>query len=162
MDRRDLEPGHRVHKSRPAAPTATPRRSPSGSAASRAIRTSRASTCGCWPERLEQPLRWRRPRMIFVNSMSDLFHEDVPDDFIARGLRRDGERRLAHLPGPHQAPRAACRARARLCPGRRTSGGRVASRTGASCTAPTTCARCRRPCASSPSSRCSGRSRDST
>lgn len=34
------------------------------------------------PERLEQPLRWRKPRRIFVNSMSDLFHEDIPDDFI--------------------------------------------------------------------------------
>lgn len=35
-----------------------------------------------WPERLELPLRWRRPRMIFVNSMSDLFHDDVPTEFI--------------------------------------------------------------------------------
>lgn len=35
------------------------------------------------PERLGQPLAWRRPRRIFVNSMSDLFHRDVPDDFIA-------------------------------------------------------------------------------
>jgi protein gp37 len=35
-------------------------------------------------ERLEQPLRWRRPRMIFVNSMSDLFHKDLPNEFIAR------------------------------------------------------------------------------
>lgn len=35
-----------------------------------------------WPNRLEQPMRWRRPRMIFVNSMSDLFHERVPEDFI--------------------------------------------------------------------------------
>lgn len=34
------------------------------------------------PERLRQPLEWRRPRMIFVNSMSDLFHKDVPVDFI--------------------------------------------------------------------------------
>lgn len=34
------------------------------------------------PERLEQPLRWKRPRRIFVNSMSDVFHEAVPDDFI--------------------------------------------------------------------------------
>jgi protein gp37 len=33
-------------------------------------------------ERLEQPRRWRRPRVIFVNSMSDLFHENVPLDFI--------------------------------------------------------------------------------
>lgn len=34
-------------------------------------------------ERLDQPLRWTRPRVIFVNSLSDLFHEDVPEDFIA-------------------------------------------------------------------------------
>ena len=33
---------------------------------------------------LGTPLRWRRPKMIFVNSMSDLFHEQVPDDFIGR------------------------------------------------------------------------------
>lgn len=37
-----------------------------------------------WPGRLELPLRWTEPRMIFVNSMSDLFHKDVPDEFIAR------------------------------------------------------------------------------
>lgn len=30
------------------------------------------------------PLSWRKPRMVFVNSMSDLFHEEVPDEFIAR------------------------------------------------------------------------------
>jgi protein gp37 len=35
------------------------------------------------PERLSMPLRWRKPRRIFVNSMSDLFHEGVSDDFIA-------------------------------------------------------------------------------
>jgi protein gp37 len=34
--------------------------------------------------RLDQPLRWRKPRRIFVNSLSDLFHEDVPDLFIDR------------------------------------------------------------------------------
>lgn len=34
------------------------------------------------PDRLEQPLRWKRPRRIFVNSLSDLFHEDVPQEFI--------------------------------------------------------------------------------
>ena len=37
-----------------------------------------------WPKRLEQPLRWKQPRVIFVNSMSDLFHEDIPDEYIAR------------------------------------------------------------------------------
>ena len=36
------------------------------------------------PEALTLPLRWRRPRRIFVNSMSDLFHEAVPDPFIHR------------------------------------------------------------------------------
>jgi protein gp37 len=34
------------------------------------------------PERLKQPLAWKKPKLIFVNSMSDLFHEDVPDDFV--------------------------------------------------------------------------------
>src|SRR4051794_18018948 len=45
------------------------------------------------PERLDQPLRWRRPRMIFVNSMSDLFHEYVPLQFIADvfDVMRDAE-----------------------------------------------------------------------
>ena len=34
------------------------------------------------PHVLERPLHWRRPRRVFVNSMSDLFHEEVPEDFI--------------------------------------------------------------------------------
>jgi len=34
------------------------------------------------PERIHQPIAWRRPRVIFVNSMSDLFHEDVPTSHI--------------------------------------------------------------------------------
>jgi protein gp37 len=37
----------------------------------------------CVEELLFEPLRWKKPRMIFVNSMSDLFHENVPFDFIA-------------------------------------------------------------------------------
>lgn len=47
------------------------------------------------PERLNDPLRWKKPSRIFVDSMSDLFHEDVPDEFIwkvfdtmTRGNRR--------------------------------------------------------------------------
>jgi len=36
------------------------------------------------PDLLDRPLRWRRPRRIFVNSMSDLFHPAVPDAFIAQ------------------------------------------------------------------------------
>ncbi|HZZ80978.1 MAG TPA: phage Gp37/Gp68 family protein [Gemmataceae bacterium] len=34
------------------------------------------------PEKLTEPLKWKKPRVIFVNSMSDLFHEDVPDSYI--------------------------------------------------------------------------------
>ena len=37
-----------------------------------------------WPERVGLPLKWMEPRRIFVNSMSDLFHERVPDEFIER------------------------------------------------------------------------------
>ncbi|MBN2023203.1 MAG: phage Gp37/Gp68 family protein [Pirellulales bacterium] len=37
----------------------------------------------CHEHVLEHPLRWRMPRMVFVNSMSDLFHRDVPEAFIA-------------------------------------------------------------------------------
>ncbi|MGD0833176.1 MAG: phage Gp37/Gp68 family protein [Candidatus Dormibacteria bacterium] len=36
------------------------------------------------PERLEQPLEWSRPSLIFVNSMSDLFHVGVPTDYVMR------------------------------------------------------------------------------
>lgn len=36
------------------------------------------------PDKLGLPLRWTKPRRIFVNSMSDLFHDKVPDEYIAR------------------------------------------------------------------------------
>lgn len=35
-----------------------------------------------WRERLSQPEKWAEPRMVFVNSMSDLFHVDVPESFL--------------------------------------------------------------------------------
>jgi len=37
-----------------------------------------------WPERLEAPLGWRSPHVVFVNSMSDVFHTDVPEAFTRR------------------------------------------------------------------------------
>jgi protein gp37 len=37
-----------------------------------------------WPDRLRLPATWRTPKRIFVNSMSDLFHRDIPDAFIVR------------------------------------------------------------------------------
>ena len=36
------------------------------------------------PDMVDLPLRWRTPRTIFVNSMSDLFHKDIPSDYIRR------------------------------------------------------------------------------
>jgi protein gp37 len=36
------------------------------------------------PEKIAEPLRWAKAKMIFVNSMSDLFHKDVPDDYIGK------------------------------------------------------------------------------
>jgi protein gp37 len=36
------------------------------------------------PDRLDDPLRWKKPRIVFVNSMGDLFHKDVPDEFILK------------------------------------------------------------------------------
>ena len=41
-------------------------------------------TVRCLPDKLSIPLKWRKSRRVFVNSMSDLFHEDVPDEFIDR------------------------------------------------------------------------------
>lgn len=48
------------------------------------------------PEMLDQPLRWSRPRRIFVNSMSGLFHGGVSGEFIARG---SDARRIPELRG---------------------------------------------------------------
>jgi protein gp37 len=39
------------------------------------------------PEKLGEPFEWTKPRMVFVNSMSDLFHVDVPDEYIERVVR---------------------------------------------------------------------------
>lgn len=49
------------------------------------VYTGRAFTdVQCHPDRLLQPWNWVKPRLIFVNSMSDLFHESVPFEFIAQ------------------------------------------------------------------------------
>lgn len=39
------------------------------------------------PETLQEPYSWKKPKMIFVNSMSDLFHKDVPIDYIQKVFR---------------------------------------------------------------------------
>src|SRR3972149_4562828 len=47
------------------------------------------------PERLEDPLHWKKPRRVFVNSMSDLFHVDVDHEFIS-DVFRIMERAISH------------------------------------------------------------------
>lgn len=47
------------------------------------------------PERLSQPLRWRKPSMIFVNSMSDLFHENISDNFLIHAFAVMGNSHIA-------------------------------------------------------------------
>lgn len=52
------------------------------------------------PEKLEQPLEWRKPSTIFVNSMSDLFHESIPAEFILQvfdTMRRTSRHRFQVL-----------------------------------------------------------------
>lgn len=44
-----------------------------------------------WPDRVDMPLMWKKPRTIFVNSMSDLFHENVPLPFIKRVFETMGK-----------------------------------------------------------------------
>ena len=42
------------------------------------------------PHKLTEPLHWGNPRLVFVNSMSDLFQEDVPDEYIVPRRSSDG------------------------------------------------------------------------
>lgn len=51
------------------------------------------------PERLSAPLKWPTPRRVFVNSMSDLFHQAVPDEFILRVFQvmRDAAQARGHV-----------------------------------------------------------------
>ena len=150
-----------------AARTATPRRS-----ASRFGKSSKPWTPAnadenviVHPERFELPLRWREPRRVFVNSMSDLFHE------LVRGLGRsprlgdDGASATPRVPGADQASRAHARGRAPASrrtghPPERLAG--YVDREQSLPIAPTTSARRRRRCASSAPSRCSGRCPPST
>ena len=52
-----------------------------------------------WEPALGQPMRWTRPRMIFVNSMSDLAHEDMPIEWFARIWRamREAQHARGHV-----------------------------------------------------------------
>lgn len=50
----------------------------------------------CHPDRLGKPLHWRKPRVVFVSLLGDLFHEDVPDDFILKVFLAIAEAPVLH------------------------------------------------------------------
>ena len=103
-----------------------------------------------------------RRKVVFVNSMSDLFHAQVPLGFVREVfdvMRRDA---AAHLPGAHEARAAAALRVADQLDWPATSGWASPSRRRRRWTASTTCGRCRPRCASCRASRCSGRSPAST
>ena len=60
------------------------------------------------PQALETPLRWKTPRRVFVNSMSDLFHSLIPASYLDDIWRVMMEAPPAHLPGFDEAPPPGC------------------------------------------------------
>ena len=117
MDRNDVGPRLRVAQ-----------RSVTG--ASSAMRNAWRSGCALWVWRstgkafpsplheaaLDEPMKWRKPRLVFVNSMSDLFHKSVPTN-VYRGRIRDHEPGApTYLSGAYQAsePRLATQCSAAL------------------------------------------------
>ena len=65
-------------------------------------------------EVLLEPRRWRAPKLVFVNSMSDLFSPRSTYRVHSRRVYRDGGNTAAHLPGSHQAFQATCLGRPRV------------------------------------------------
>ena len=58
------------------------------------------------PERLQAPLSWKKPRRVFVNSMSDVFHPDVPFDYVLemfQVMQAGVPATRPHFPGPDEA-----------------------------------------------------------
>src|SRR5579883_197805 len=86
MDRGNLEPGHRMYADiagmRPLL-CKNVRRAVRGGPGHP---YEQGFALKLWPERLELPIRWKKPRKIFVNSMSDWCHEDIPDAFVLRNI----------------------------------------------------------------------------
>ena len=112
-------------------------------------------------ERLRQPIGWKRPRRIFVNSMSDLFHDEVPESYIRQVFAVMVEARQHTFQVlTKRAERARMLARCSL--GRTTYGSacRLRTRTGLAESRP--CVRCPPRCVSSRVSPCSGPSTTST
>ena len=81
MDGRHLEPGDGLHEGQPGVRPLLCRGRDAEVQARGPFLPGKA-TIRLHDDRLDDPGRWRRPRRVFVNSMSDLFHEQVPFDFV--------------------------------------------------------------------------------
>ena len=162
MDRGDLEPGHGLHQGQPGCKHCYAERMAQRLQAMGQPNYGNGFELTLQPHMLELPLRWKKPQTIFVNSMSDLFHEDVPLEFIQRVfdvMRRAHWHRFQVL--TKRAERLArARARARLA-GQRLDGRQRRERATTS-TGSTTCGAPARASSSSRSSRCSARCPTST
>jgi protein gp37 len=82
MDGSDLEPGHRMLGGQPGLRTLLLKVFAERWRGVPGHPYEQGFDLRLWPERLDAPLRWRKPKTIFVNSMSDLFHEDIPLAFV--------------------------------------------------------------------------------
>jgi protein gp37 len=78
MDGRDVEPGNGLRQDQPRLQTLL--RGAHGEASEGGPKSKLQERLQ--PQMLTRPLEWRKPKNIFVNSMSDLFHDDVPLDYI--------------------------------------------------------------------------------
>ena len=114
----------------------------------------------CHEQTLDDPKHWRSSRTVFVNSMSDLFHPEVPEEFIRRVL--DTIRETPQHEYQILTKRSACLAKIdRASGGRRMYGWASASRATATHFEPNTSSTPRHRRSSSAASHCSGLSRPS-
>ena len=81
-----MEPGHGLHEISPGCKHCYAERLAARLQAMGNPRYRNGFDLNLDPDQLTLPLRWRDPRRIFVNSMSDLFHENVPEEFIRRAF----------------------------------------------------------------------------
>ena len=87
MDRGDLEPGARLYKISPGCKHCYAETFAERFRGVKGHPYERGFDLRLVPEKLADPLRWTKARTIFVNSMSDLFHNDVPDSYIAAVIK---------------------------------------------------------------------------
>ena len=86
MDRCDLGTGNGLYEGHPGGNFGYPERLSHRLKAMGNRKYANAFELTLHEDALELPIRWKQPKHVFVNSMSDLFHVDVPDTYIAQGF----------------------------------------------------------------------------